>query len=149
MNEGSKVSSLLNVIYCNEIPLLGNLVNSELYQSMTNDYTTKLTKNIDHSIIQYIDDSTNLVSSNDCNELQIYINKYFKILETYYNCNKLLINADKTKLMITCKARYRNDTCNLFLQAKEYIIKQSDKVKVLGIFFTSGLTHMATINNVI
>ena len=51
--------------------------------------------------------------------------------------------------MITCKARYRNDTNNIFLQANEYVIGQSKKVKVLGIYFTAGLTHMATINNII
>ena len=61
----------------------------------------------------------------------------------------LLLNADKTKLLITCKPKYRNSTTNITLQANQYIIKQSNKIKVLGIFITSGLTNTATINNVI
>ena len=63
--------------------------------------------------------------------------------------NKLLLNADKTKLLITCKPKYRNCTTQITLQASQYTITQSSKVKVLGIYITSGLTNTATINNVI
>ena len=58
------------------------------------------TNNMTHNIIQYVDDSTNIITTNDSQQLQTYINKYFKVLEYYYNTNKLLINSDKSKLLV-------------------------------------------------
>ena len=37
--------------------------------------------NITHHITQYVDDSTNVIASNDLKDLQLYINTYFKVLE--------------------------------------------------------------------
>merc|ERR1711954_89892 len=38
---------------------------------------------------------------------------------------------------------------NFVLKAGDYIIEQKDKIKVLGIFFTSGLTNHVNISNII
>merc|ERR1711954_2013 len=38
---------------------------------------------------------------------------------------------------------------NFVLKAGDYIIEQKDKIKVLGIFFTSGLTNYVNISNII
>ena len=37
----------------------------------------------------------------------------------------------------------------LILNAGEYLIEQVDKIKVLGVFFTSGLSNHANISNII
>ena len=74
---------------------------------------------IEHHTVQYVDDSSNIIASNNSTQLQIYINKFFKVLEGFYNMNKLLLNADKTKLLITCKPKYRNCTAQITLQASQ------------------------------
>ena len=51
-------------------------------------------------VIQYVDDSSSMISTNNLDELKGYINRYFKILEEYYNINKLSLNSDKTKLRL-------------------------------------------------
>ena len=105
--------------------------------------------NISHHITQYVDDSTNVIASNDPKDIQLYINTYFKVLEEYYNLNKLSINADKSKLLIITKPNLRNITSQIKLQANKYTIEQSQKIKVLGIFNTSGFDNTATVNSII
>ena len=116
---------------------------------MTNTDNSTSTNNISHNVIQYVDDSTNIITTNDSTILQTYINNYFKILETYYDVNKLLINSDKSKLMISCRPSLRSTVSNITLRASQYIIEQSTKIKVLGVYITAGLSNIATINNMI
>ena len=147
--QGSKLSSVLYNTYCNEIPILYKLMDSPLYRQMTNTDNSTSTNNISHNVIQYVDDSTNIITTNDSTLVQIYINNYLKILETYYDVNKLLINSDKSKLMISCRPSLRSNVSNITLRASKYIIEQSTKIKVLGVYITAGLSNIATINNMI
>ena len=126
-------------------------MNNNIYNLITYDSYTTTFNNIIHNVVQYVDDSTNIISTNNnnTNELQKYIKNYYKLLEGYYNLNKLLINADKSKLLIICKPIYRNNVKNVVLLANQYIIQQSTKIKILGIFITSGLSNIATLNNII
>ena len=115
---------------------------------MTSDNINSSLNNIIHNILQYVDDSTN-TNNNNINEMQQYINKHYKVLEGYYNLNKFQINADKSKLLIICKPVYCQYIRNVVLQANQYLITQSTKIKVLGIFITAGLSNYATVNNII
>ena len=72
--QGSKLSSLLYTLYCNEIPLLYKLIGSPLSKNFTKVPDNFNTKNIHHKIVQYVDDSTNIFATNDTNQLQSYIN---------------------------------------------------------------------------
>ena len=99
--------------------------------------------------MQYVDDSTNIIACTNSSDLQKYINIYFSILEEFYNINKLLINSDKSKLLIITKPAQRYLSSNIKLQTTQYIIEQTHKIKVLGIFITSGFSNLATINNII
>ena len=51
-------------------------------------------------VVQYVDDSTSSVGANDSEELQMYIQQYYSLLEKYYFHNKVVINGSKTKFMI-------------------------------------------------
>ena len=82
-------------------------------------------------------------------QLHIYLNNYYKLLESYYNINFLKINPDKTKFIITCKPMHRQATQDIIIQAGKYIIKQSDKLKILGIYITNSLDQTPNVNNVI
>ena len=108
--QGSKLSSLLYTLYCNEIPLLYKLIGSPLSKNFTKIPDNFNTKAIHHKIVQYVDDSTNIIATNDTNQLQSYINLYFSILEEFYNVNKLLINSDKSKLLLITKPNLRQIT---------------------------------------
>ena len=102
-----------------------------------------------HKIFQYVDDSTNIIATDDTNQLQSYINLYFSILEEFYNVNKLLINSDKSKLLIITKPNLRQFTNDITLQANKYLIQQSTKIKILGVFLNSGFNNIPTVNSII
>ena len=93
--QGSKMSSLLYILYTNEIPLLGNIMtNNDIFSKITSSSNT-IISNVYNYTIQYVDDSTNMLSSENIDTLEIYVNNYFKLLENFYDINKLTLNQDK------------------------------------------------------
>ena len=89
-------------------------MSDELFTTITNINITHIFKQIiKHVTFQYVDDSTNLVSSNNPEYLQQYINNFFSLLEAFYNINKLTLNSDKSKLLIVCKNNLREKTKNI------------------------------------
>merc|ERR1712115_318821 len=63
--------------------------------------------------------------------------------------NRLKLNLDKSRVMVVCRPIRREETKNFVLRAGKYIIEQSEKIKVLGVFFTVGLSNHANISNII
>ena len=80
-------------------------MHKEIYTKLTQHKQTTST-NINHTTINFIDDSTNIISTSKTNEIQDYTNKFYRLLEAVYNINKLKINNDKTELMIICKSKH-------------------------------------------
>ena len=138
--QGSKLSSLLYILYCNEIPLLYRLVGSPIMNTLTNLPCHINLNNISHKIVQYVDDSTNIISCKITQDIPLYLNLYFSTLEELYSVNKLLINTDKSKLLIIVKPNFRQFSANIKLQTTQYIIEQSAKIKVLGVYINQDLT---------
>ena len=93
--QGSKLSAVLYTIYTNEIPLLHNLMTKEIFHTLTNKQTTQ-NNDLIHTTVNYVDDSTSVISSKTTTELQTYLDNYYKLLESYYNINNLKINPNKT-----------------------------------------------------
>jgi len=44
-------------------------------------------KNVDHMVINYIDDSTKIISHNDYKLLKDYLTRYYSLLHGYYTAN--------------------------------------------------------------
>merc|ERR1712002_319957 len=146
--QGSKLSALLYTIYINEVTVLQRLMVTDLYGHITNDLSIE-SERINHDIIQYIDDTNNIIYGNNAVEVEKYSNAYFKLIESFYGINKLKINPDKSRLMVVCRPNRREETKNFVLKAGDYIIEQTEKIKVLGVLFTSGLSTHANISNII
>ena len=60
--QGSKLSAVLYTIYTNEIPLLHTLMTNEIFHKLTNTQTTQY-NDITHITVNYLDDSTSMISS--------------------------------------------------------------------------------------
>merc|ERR1712082_265855 len=112
-------------------PRLNTLMDMTQYYDMTKTNMTNDYSNTRHDTINYVDDSTNLISDNNYDILQDYINDFYRLLEVYYDVNKLKINADKSKILIICKPMYRQMTDNIILTASGHQIMQSDSIKIL------------------
>merc|ERR1712240_125815 len=146
--QGSKLSALLYTIYINEVTILHKLMGSDLYGQITKAIPTKSEK-IKHDIIQYVDNTNNVIYGNNAEEIENYSNAYFKLIESFYTINRLKLNPDKSRLMVVCRPNRREETKNFVMKAGNYIIEQKEKIKVLGMYLMSGLSNHANISNII
>ena len=89
--QGSKLSGILYTIYTNEIPLLHTLMHKEIFTKLRGHKQTT-SKNIKHNTINFVDDSTNIISTKNIDDIQNYINYFYSLIEAVYNINKLVIN---------------------------------------------------------
>ena len=85
--QGSKLSSLLYTLYINKVPFISKLIGTEIYGKLTGDSPIASTNILDHNTIQYVDDSNNIITSDSSQGVAEYKNKYFRMLESYYNLN--------------------------------------------------------------
>ena len=123
-------------------------MHKNIFTTLTNLPPTT-SKNIDHCTINFVDDSTNIISTTNVQEIQDYINKFYSLLEAVYNANKWTINKDKTKLMIICKNWFRKLTKSIQMYASSYKVNQVQKVEILGHIIQSNLHNVKWINKII
>ena len=62
--------------------------NPVLYREVTGESLEERDKVVHHTQ-QYVDDSSNVIRTNKFDELRKYIEKYMKLLKTFYFANKL------------------------------------------------------------
>ena len=67
------------------------------------------------------------------------MSQYYELLHNFYNINKLKINPDKSKFLVSSKPRFQHLTKNLSITAKQYTIKQSNIIKILGTYIRKDL----------
>ena len=95
-------------------------------------------------VINFIDDSTNIIGFNDHGKIQGYMEKYYVLLSKFYNINKLKINNDKNKMIIINKPKWDNIFKNFTFKAGNHIVKAKPKIKNIGYMVTkqskNGLT---------
>merc|ERR1712240_980043 len=139
----------LYILYTNEIPLLYRIINSTIFTPLTGNSIINNINNVSNYVIQYVDDSTSMITTSDINDFCTYCDQLFKVLECYYNLNKLTLNSDKTTFMIVCKASLRTPTLHIKLNTTNFVIEQAKKVKILGTYFSPGLCNVVNVNSII
>merc|ERR1712240_833503 len=130
--------------YTNEIPKLHTLMKDKIYTEITGMPTID-TKGIEHLTVNFVDDSTNLIITKDVTKLQTYLNGFYILLQKVYHTNKLIINQEKTELMVIRKNKERKTTKNIQMFAGKYRVQQVDKVKILGYHIQSNLHNDAQV----
>ena len=146
MIQGSKLSSVLYNIYTNEIPLLYKLINENIYETLTFEKINKFT-NVDHTTVNFVDDSTSIITFKNGNDIKSYIESYFKLLLSFYNANRLKLNSDKTNLLLVNKPKHDIYTKNFTFLAGQFIIKTKKVIKILGIFIRKDLKMDTQVGN--
>ena len=104
---------------------------SDIYNLITGETKIENTKILEHITWQYVDDSNNVITSNASTNISEYISNYFKLIEGYYNLNKLKLNPDKSEIMISWKPCLRSSVDNITLNTSDYILNRSQKLKHL------------------
>merc|ERR1712240_35946 len=146
--QGSKLLGILYTIYTNEIPMIHTLMNDEIFTTIMGNAIID-TKEIEHLTVNFVDDSTNLIISKDTTKLQTYLNNFYILLQKVYHTNKLIINQEKTELMIICKNGNRKNSKTIQMYVDNYKVKQVEKVKILGFQIQSNLHNDAQITKTI
>ena len=70
-----------------------------------------------------VDDSNSVVSFSDPTETNKYIDKYFKMLGYFYRQNKLLLNPEKTNVLIIAKPGIRNEADDIKIMTETEEVK--------------------------
>ena len=132
--QGSKLSGFLATIFSIEIPLLPELMKKKQIIQTLLEVSIPTFYGIDHYVNQYVDDSTNVMGAETNEELKKYVESYHKVLEHFYAHNKLKLNGQKTKIMIT-KNKEKTQTTKLteFKTSKGEKIIEVNSMKILGI----------------
>ena len=86
MIQGSKLWALFYALYINEVTILQKLMNTDIYDRITGVSNDDDIDGIGHNIMQYVDDTNNVISTNNLETLQPYINKYLSYTNQCTGC---------------------------------------------------------------
>ena len=106
--QGSVISSLLYILYTNEVPLLHELLKDEEWINKNLEEDVTKIDDIEHTTDNFIDDSNSVIEFNDPTDANFYLDRFLKVLKIYYNDNKLQINTDKTSLLVISKQKHNH-----------------------------------------
>ena len=86
----------------------------------------------DGAMVNFVDDGTNFVADEDPEVVTKAINQNYRSIEDWMNCNKLVINADKTHYIVAAGRRAAKLRKEVKLKAGDFQIEQSENQKLLG-----------------
>ena len=87
----------------------------------------------DGDSVHFVDDGTVTFSHRDPAVITEVLSSHFKKISEYVSSNKLVINSDKTHLMVMAPRRLAANRGEVTIQAGEYTITPSESQKLLGI----------------
>ena len=147
--QGSILSGFLYTLYSIEIPLIPEIMKKRQLIETLMEIKIPSYYSVDHSINQFVDDSSSVIAAETEEELGNYTSDFLKVMDAFYNCNKLKLNAEKTKVMIT----KTNDIKKITIKTPTGEIISEDKaIKILGIWKNkrdSYETHIDKIKGIV
>ena len=146
--QGSKLSGLFYNIYNNEVPVLYKLMSKPIFKKITN-LTPQKFNNITHLTVNFVDDSSSVITFKDQSSVKKYLELYYALIHSFYNANKLKINADKTSLLLIHKPKFNDFFKNFSFQADRFKIKPKRFIKILGSYIENGLKLNTEINKLV
>ena len=133
--QGSTLSGVLYLIFILDLPYL-------THETIHTPETYRKCKNA--NIKTFVDDCMAKVPNKPNSTLENEVTKFMKTMENYAASNKLIVNPDKTKVMIVSKNKEIKQNFNIILNGQE--IKHSKQVTILGIKLSEDLLWESHVN---
>ena len=86
-----------------------------------------------------MDDSSNVIAFSDHSQIKNYLNNYYKLIQAFYNINKLKINPEKTLLLLVYKNKFKNNLKDFYFCANGFKIVPTKIIKILGQYLRDDL----------
>ena len=90
-------------------------------------------------LVGYVDDGAYSYAHYDPDILSSVLTRKFKLIEDWVNDNRLVINADKTHLLVLGPKKIENRRKEVKIQAGPYSIKPTDSEKLLGAYLHESM----------
>ena len=127
--QGSILGPLLYIIFTNDLP--ESIHNHPAKENMTN-FNTSCGKC--GRICCYADNSTFTISGKDPQELTRVIAEKYKTISTYMNQNQLVLNSEKTHLLVMASSQKhkKHDNFDIFLDTGSEVVEPIAEERLLG-----------------
>ena len=119
--QGSGLSCILYLVYTMDLPLIFEGGKLTVAQSEDSQWPDSIT---------YVDDNIVTVSKMDNEDLQVTLLKTIQLVEQYMSANLLLLNPEKTKMMVLTKHPARRSQYKIPATPKD--ITHSKHLRILG-----------------
>ena len=125
-------------------PLLFLMANSDL-PDVIHDHKVQFESPTGHcqedgDSVHFVDDGTVIFSHQDPASISQVLSSHYKKIAEYMAANKLVINDEKTHLMVMAPRRLAGRRDEVLVQAGEFIITPSETEKILGIRIHQSMT---------
>ena len=84
---------------------------------------------VKHDVVNFVDNSNSVITADPGVDIEDYANNYFKLLEIYYNDQKLKISTDKTQLLVCSMPRFMNQIEDMEIQLLIILIMSNHRNK--------------------
>ena len=133
--QGTIMATMWYVIYTLDQPAIIHMKCEHNYED-----NSKCEKNIS---INFVDDNNSELTSTNWNRLKIDTEEFLENQNNYHDNNQLLLNEDKTVLMVNSKKKCYN---NLTFKLKHKTIKHTKKFVLLGLVYNDKLNFYEHLN---
>ena len=104
----------------------------------------------EHETYAYVDDTYNCVAVNNPEELEVYVNNFFKVFIEFHNANKLKLNEEKTTFLVTAMPRHQDKAKSIEIEVEnDENVKPSTQIKILGFLSNIRCKNDSQANKVI